>query len=594
MKNLYSIKVRLIFTIVAVSIGTILCVGGFFIYNMIRNSENQIADYRQTLVENVDRELKRQTEIAMSLIKDVYSKQQSGMITEAQAKVQAASLIRQLRYDDGRGYFWIDTYDGVNVVLMGRDIEGQSRIDSVDPNGKYYIKEIIENGRKADGGYTDLMFAKPNETIPLPKRNYSIAFDPYKWVLGTGGWIDYIDARVAQKEAAEKQILQDSIIRIVIYMAVLQIILIGIAIYVGKILADPIEFVTEKMNILATGDFSSTVEGKILERKDEIGIMGRSLQSLHNNVKTLLKKIAESAEYLAASAQELTSSAEQSATASNQVADSMVNVAHLCNDQFSAVDGAGKNTSDLSSHMQNFMSAIEESGQKIKLASEAAGRGNKEVSAAVSKMEDMERSVSKSAEVIGGLGKRSEKIGAIVDTIGSIAGQTNLLALNAAIEAARAGEHGKGFAVVAEEVRKLAEQSQMAASEIAELISSIQNETQNAVTVMQTGVDQVKEGSSVVDNAGNTFGDIVGMVEQIAERSESMEQIVGSLAKGTEDIAATVEKIDSMSRSVSAEAETVSAATEEQTASMNEIADASRTLAQMAQELQGAVSSFKI
>ena len=72
-----------------------------------------------------------------------------------------------------RGIFFVDTTEGINVVLLGRDTEGKSRINLVDPNGVFFIKNMIENGLKEGGGYTDLMFAKPGEKTPLPKRNYS-------------------------------------------------------------------------------------------------------------------------------------------------------------------------------------------------------------------------------------------------------------------------------------------------------------------------------------------------------------------------------------------------------------------------------------
>ncbi|WP_231035032.1 methyl-accepting chemotaxis protein [Pectinatus frisingensis] len=593
-RTMHSIKGKLIMTIVSASVISVLCVGGFFIYTILANSAAQIKEYRQSLQDSVDRELKTETEVALGAVQTIYAKQQAGVLTEEQAKMQAAELVRNMRYDDGKGYFWIDTYDGINVVLLGRDTEGKSRIDAVDPNGRHYIKEMIENGRKAGGGYTDLMFPKPNEQEPLPKRNYTMNFEPYKWVIGTGIWIDYIDGKVAQQEVYQNQMLKSSIIKILLYMVLLQIVLIVGAVYISRTLANPIRFVTQKMDILAGGDFGEDIDGDILERKDEIGIMGRSLKKLRDNMRTLLQKIAESAEYLAASSEQLTSSSEQSATASHQVADSMVNVANLCSDQFTAVEGAGKRTSELSTHMQDFMNAIEESGRNIKNTNDTAKAGNEKVAAAIEKMSRIKESVGQSAEVIKGLGEESKKIGVIVDTIGNIAGQTNLLALNAAIEAARAGEHGKGFAVVAEEVRKLAEQSQTAAAEIAGLIGSIQKESQNAVDVMQSGVSQVEDGVGAVDNAGNSFADIVNMVKQVAEKSSAMEKIVNGLAEGAGEISTEVKKIDTMSRSVSSEAETVSAATEEQTASMNEIADSSKSLAEMAQDLQNAVNKFKI
>ena len=107
-----------------------------------------------------------ETETAVSVIKEYYKKQQRGELTEEQAKKMAADEVRELRYDKGVGYFWIDTYDGVNVVLLGRNTEGKSRINLQDPTGKYFVKEMLENGKKQGGGFTDLMFAKPNETEP--------------------------------------------------------------------------------------------------------------------------------------------------------------------------------------------------------------------------------------------------------------------------------------------------------------------------------------------------------------------------------------------------------------------------------------------
>ena len=590
-----SLKGRFLLMVIGIAVLTTICVSAAFIVNLKSESERQVASVKQTMITDVERELKIETETAISIIKQVYDRQQKGELTEEQAKKQAADLVRDLRYDDGKGYFWVDTYDGVNVVLLGRDTEGKSRIGLTDPSGKQFIKEMIENGRKEGGGYTDLMFAKPNETTPLPKRNYTATFAPYKWVLGTGVWIDYIDSRIAEEQAAADEAFKSTLINTIIINIVLLTIFSALGMWAANSLVGPLQIVTARLGVMATGDLreDNSLE-EVFHRTDEIGEMSRALHKVQTEVSSMMKQIIEASQQVASSCQQLTDSSEQSAEVSGTVANSIVNVAGSCSEQFTEVENASSNIESLSQSMERFKKTIEHAGQVVSEAKGQADSGEKEVTGAVKQMELIEQSVSQSAQVIEELGKESDKIGTIVDAISQIAEQTNLLALNAAIEAARAGEHGRGFAVVADEVRKLAEQSSSSAGEISSLIGSIQEKARNAVSVMQDGVSQVQNGVGAVNGAGNSFKDIAGMVEQVVDETTEMERTVASLAKNTSTIADAINKISEMSRNVASEAESVSAATEEQTATMNEIAGASRRLTEMAESMESSVERFKI
>lgn len=589
-----SIKSLLIIILNGISIFSILLSGCFFMYNLVKENDRQLDAYRQSLVESSEREMRIQTETAISMLDRIYKEQQAGKLTEAEAKARAADYVRELRYDEG-GYFWIDTEEGVNVVLLGRTaVEGKSRLDAVDPNGVHYIKEMIANGLKPGGGYTDLSFAKPGESQPLPKINYTVAFKPYRWVVGTGMWVDYIDNKVAEQEKLVADNFKSGLLQVIGYMVLIQLLVMVFAVKISKKLSQPLIETTARLTTFAKGDFSIAKASDVENRQDEFGQMARALSIVHKNMHDLIKQISNSAQHVAAAAEELTASSQQSSTVSSQVADSITKVAGSCSTQLTCVADAHHKVEEMSTDMEEIASNVVTSNEQIHAAADAANTGNSSVENAVNQMTLIESAVNSSAMVVAKLGERSKEIGSIVDTISGIAGQTNLLALNAAIEAARAGEQGRGFAVVAEEVRKLAEQSQEAAKKIATLIGEIQAETSRAVVAMSEGTEQVKLGTGVVTNAGETFMTISCLIGCIAEQSSQMEEILNNMATDTTLVVNSVQEIDKMSKNVASEAETVSAATEQQAASMHEIADASQSLAVMAQDLQEAIGKFKV
>ncbi len=148
----------------------------------------KITDYKMS---QHDILVKSHTQQAVSMLEVVYEGYQEGKYPLDEAKSMAASLIRGLRYGDkNEGYFWTDTSDGTNIVhAIQKDIEGKNRMEA-ELNGVFYIKGIIANGKKPGGGFTDFYFPKPNEKEPLAKRAYSLYFEPFDWIVGTGYYLE--------------------------------------------------------------------------------------------------------------------------------------------------------------------------------------------------------------------------------------------------------------------------------------------------------------------------------------------------------------------------------------------------------------------
>lgn len=327
---------------------------------------------------------------------------------------------------------------------------------------------------------------------------------------------------------------------------------------------------------------------------DELGNLANAFNAMQSNLKKLISSIHDTSAQVASSAEELTAGAHQSAEAATDVAQTVVSVASGMESQVKSVDNVKANVDTVFDDISQMTEKAKHVTENSVHTKEVAEQGEQLMQGAVMRMERIESAVTATADVVKKLGENSQQIGAIIETISSIADQTNLLALNAAIEAARAGEAGRGFSVVAEEVRKLAEQSQAATEEIKDRISNIQQDTIAAVTAMEQGTVEVEHGTKAVREVGKQFGEILGMVGSIEEQIQDINISVNTVAKGTNNIVTAVEEIDEVSRVTSDHTQTISAAAEEQSASSEEIASASHALAVLAGGLQETTSQFKV
>lgn len=369
------------------------------------------------------------------------------------------------------------------------------------------------------------------------------------------------------------------------------LLIILVTFFTARRIAQPVEELAAQVNVVADGNL--TVQA-VIRGKDEVADLASGFNKMVHNLRKLIVEVNGSAEQVAASSEELTASAQESAEASTQVAGSISHISMGTDQQLSAIENTVAEVHKISGNIQQMAVDASRAMEKTSQAADKAKESGQSIHKAVSQMGRIEETVNTSADVVANLGERSKEIGQIVETIAGIAGQTNLLALNAAIEAARAGEQGRGFAVVADEVRKLAEQSEEAAKQIAALIGEIQGETAKAVTAMSSGTREVSLGAQAVKDAGGAFSEIDEMVTQVAKQIMEISNAMQQMEAGGQQIVSSVQSINDLSKRAAVEAESVSAATEQQSASIHEVACASQNLAKMAQNLQETVRFFQI
>ena len=470
------------------------------------------------------------------------------------------------------------TFDAIQPTLEGKTAQEFSEMRTAWDNYKNISKQVVELAKAEKiSDAAKLLESSSGDYIKIGNKLNKI-LDNRK---------DFIHAEVVESES--KYIQTRNVLVVSIVIVVLFSIFMAVAL--SKSILKSINHLSDVSRELAAGNL--TVEAKA-QSEDEFGQLTKLFADTIEKLRTLIENIQHNAKDAATFAAQLNENASQSALATQQVAVSIGNVAENAMKQENAVARSSQDIHAFAELLQEFESKADASVNSAKNVEEIAESGRAAVRGAVDQMSAVADSVEKSAQVIKQLAERSNQIGNISSTIAKIAEQTNLLALNAAIEAARAGEHGRGFAVVSDEVRKLAESSNVAASQIGELISAIQTEMSEALQQMEQGNLEVESGKTVVAAAGDSFRNITAAVAELTSHAEEIFKNAETSSERVDKLVAAMDELSRSSKDVSAETESVSAATEEQSASIDEVATASQKLSDLAGELTESTAKFKI
>lgn len=346
--------------------------------------------------------------------------------------------------------------------------------------------------------------------------------------------------------------------------------------------------------MMAIGDFSVDVPEEMQARQDEFGEIARSNMRMKESIRRILKNVTSRAETVASHSEELTATSNQSERAADELAIVIQEIAEASTSQAQDMDSGSDSVRELERVMDINNLNIKELNNSTQEVNTLKDEGLELIRDLVDKTDETRKSVREIATIIDNTDLSAENIVKAIGMIRNISEQTNLLALNASIEAARAGEAGKGFAVVAEEIRVLAEESSSFTGEIETIVNDLTSQTVRAVDTMNLVEEIIDLQGDSVDRTDAKFQGISVSIEEIDRVLNEVNKSNESIEEQKERLSRLIENLAAVAEENAAGTQEASASVEEQNSVMAEISSASVELAEIAEDLNNAVSVFKV
>jgi len=478
-----------------------------------------------------------------------------GVFTKEEAQQKALNRLKAIRYDNGSNYIWINDLSPKMVMHpIKPELDGKDLTDNKDPDGKALFVEMVSVCKEKGKGFVNYSWSKAGSSKPVPKLSYVELYKPWGWVIGTGIYIDDVNAAM--------QKIQISIFVVLLIILGLTFMLAWL---VARSVTKPVKEIVNTIKDIAQGEGDLTKRLPVLG-KNEVG-------ELSEWFNTFVGKLQEIIRQLGCNALQLASAATQLDSTSSQMKESVSNLSS----QTTTLATAGEEMAATSNDIAGNCHLAADNAQK---AADTTQSGFNVVRHTVDGIRARGEHSRENATIVASLGERSNQIGDIVSTIEDIADQTNLLALNAAIEAARAGEMGRGFAVVADEVRALAERTTKATKEIGTMIRGIQNETRTAINSMEEGLTGNEKGAMQAAQLETALQDILSQVSLVTDQINQ--------------IATAAEEQTSTTREISHNVLNLNELAQQNSQAISETATAARNVSQQAEELQRLVGQFRV